>query len=146
MEVTMTDKKTVILSIDGGGVKDIIPVMTISENFDFKNGIYSLANNLKTPVKLMAGILTISYEGFKLFNLKLSTKHSITTSGNEFLKKYYIDELKSTFAIASASYSIKANLSETHNSTTCLSDDSDITDYTNLDADTHYDTSEPILL
>ena len=62
------------------------------------------------------------------------------------LKKYYIDELKSTFAIASASYSIKANLSETHKSTECLSNDSDITDYTNLDADTHYDTSEPILL
>ena len=143
----MTDKKTVILSIDGGGVRGIIPVMTISENFDYlKNGVYSLANNLKTPVKLMAGILTISYEGFKLFNLKLSTKHSLINDGNEFFKNYHIDELKSIFAIASASYSIKANLSETHNSTTCLYDDSDITDYTNLDADTHYDTSEPILL
>ena len=87
----MTNKKTVITSIGGGGVKDIIPVMTISENFDYlKNGIYSLANNLKTPVKLMAGILTISYEGFKLFNIKLSNKHSITTSGNELLKKYNI--------------------------------------------------------
>ncbi len=111
----MTNKKTVITSIDGGGVKDIIPVMTISENFEYlKNGIYSLANNLKTPVKLMAAILTISHEGFKLFNIKLSTKHSLINSGNEFLEKYYIDELKSIFAIASASYSIKANLSETH--------------------------------
>ncbi|MBY0581208.1 MAG: hypothetical protein K2P53_05975 [Rickettsiales bacterium] len=143
----MTNKKTVITSIDGGGVKDIIPVMTISENFEYlKNGIYSLANNLKTPVKLMAAILTISHEGFKLFNIKLSTKHSLINSGNEFLEKYYIDELKSIFAIASASYSIKANLSETHKSTECLSNNSDITDYTNLDADTHYDTSEPILL
>ena len=42
----------------------------MDQNFDYlKNGIYSLANNLKTPVKLMAGILTISYEGFKLFNI-----------------------------------------------------------------------------
>jgi len=62
----MTNKKTVITSIDGGGVKDIIPVMTIDY---LKNGIYSLANNLKTPVKLMAAIFTISHEGFKLFNI-----------------------------------------------------------------------------
>lgn len=114
--------------------------------FDYlKNGIYSVANNLKTPIKVMAGILTISYEGFKLFSIKLSTKHSIATSGNEFLKNYHIDELKSIFAIASASYGVKASLSETYNSTTYLSDDSDITDH-NTNLDVGYDIPEPIFL
>ena len=61
----MTNKKTVITSIDDRGV------VTISENIDYlKNGIYSLANNLKTPVKLMAGILTISLTCLWSFTMK----------------------------------------------------------------------------
>jgi hypothetical protein len=113
----------------------------------FKNGIYSLVSNLKTPIKIMAGILTIGYEGFKLSSMKLSTKHSLITGGNEFLKKYYVDELKAIFAIASASYSIKANLSEVHNSNTYFYNDNEMNNYTEIDTtDTHYNASEYTLL
>ena len=78
----------------------------------FKNGVYSLVNNLKTPVKIMAGILTIGYEGFKLSSMKFATKSTFVSGGNELFKEYYIDELKAVFTIASASYNLKSNLSE----------------------------------
>ena len=44
--------------------------------------------------------------------MKFATKSTFVSGGNELFKKYYIDELKSTFAIASASYSLKSNLSK----------------------------------
>lgn len=120
----MTNKTNILLSIDGGGIRDFIPTIIskeiekimdipISENIDyFKNGVYSLINNLKTPVKIMAGVLTIGYEGFKLTSMKFATKSAFVSSGNELFKKYYIDELKATLTIASASYSLKSNLNE----------------------------------
>lgn len=72
----------------------------------------SVVNSLKGPVKIVAASLTIGYEGFKLLNMKFANKSAVIYSGNELLKEYFIDEIKSSFAIASSSYTLKANLAD----------------------------------
>ena len=113
----------------------------------FKNGVYSLASNLKTPVKVIAGILTIGYEGFKLSSMKFATKSTFVSGGNELFKEYYIDELKAIFTIASASYSLKSNLNEIKGDD-LHSDEYDecINDKYVNSSDAYYGESEHILL
>ena len=112
----------------------------------FKNGVYSLASNLKTPVKVIAGILTIGYEGFKLSSMKFATKSTFVSGGNELFKKYYIDELKATFAIASASYSLKSNLSEIEGGDSYSDENEFVNDNYVGSTDAYYSESEHILL
>ena len=109
----------------------------------FKNGVYSLASNLKTPIKVIAGILTIGYEGFKLSSMKFATKSTFVSGGNELFKEYHIDELKAIFTIASASYSLKSNLSEIKGDD--LHSDEYDDKYVNS-SDAYYGESEHILL
>ena len=45
--------------------------------------------------------------------MKFANKSTVIYSGNELLKQYSIDEIKSIFAIASSSYTLKANLGDT---------------------------------
>ena len=113
----------------------------------FKNGVYSLASNLKTPIKVIAGILTIGYEGFKLSSMKFATKSTFVSGGNELFKEYYIDELKAIFTIASASYSLKSNLNEIKGDD-LHSDEYDecINDKYVNSSDAYYGESEHILL
>ena len=113
----------------------------------FKNGVYSLASNLKTPIKVIAGILTIGYEGFKLSSMKFATKSTFVSGGNELFKEYYIDELKAIFTIASASYSLKSNLNEIKGDD-LHSDEYDecINDRYVNSSDAYYGESEHILL
>jgi len=112
----------------------------------FKNGAYSLVSNLKVPVKVMAGILTIGYEGFKLSSMKSATKSTFINGGNELFKKYYIDELKAIFAIASASYSIKSNLNEIESGDSYSDENEFVNDNYVGSTDAYYNESEHILL
>ena len=112
----------------------------------FKNGVYSLASNLKMPVKVIAGILTIGYEGFKLSSMKFATKSTFVSGGNELFKEYYIDELKAVFTIASASYSLKSNLSEIEDGDPYSDENEFVNDNCVDSADAYYSETEHILL
>ncbi len=127
-------------------ITDDIEVKEVGYLDYFKNGVYSLASSLKTPVKVIAGILTIGYEGFKLSSMKFATKSTFVSGGNELFKEYYIDELKAIFTIASASYSLKSNLSEIK-SADLYSDEYEVVNdkYINSSND-YYGESEYILL
>ncbi|MFK7761066.1 MAG: hypothetical protein AB8B46_02965 [Candidatus Midichloriaceae bacterium] len=103
-------------------------------------------NNLKTPVKIMAGILTIGYEGFKLSSMKFATKSTFVSGRDELFKEYYIDELKAVFTIASASYNLKSNLSEIEGDDPYSDKNEFVNDNYVDSADAYFSESEHILL
>ncbi len=98
----------------------------------------SVVNSLKSPVKIAAATLTIGYEGFKLLNAKFASKSAVIYSGNELLKGYCIDEIKSIFAIASSSYTLKANLGDKEEKE-CYIDRFEKDEFSEIDAGYNYD-------
>ena len=100
--------------------------------------VKSVVNSLKNPVKIIAASLTIGYEGFKLLNMKFANKSTAIYSGNELLKEYCIDEIKSIFAIASSSYTLKANLGDTEEKE-CYTDKFEKDEFSEIDAGYSYD-------